>query len=572
MSISNNEIAEMFDKVANLLEIQGANPFRVRAYHNAASVIQNLPSEITVFISEGNKLTDLPGIGKDLAAKILDIVATGEFTMLKELQHEVPFGLNDLMGISGLGAKRIKELYARLGIKSLNDLEIAAKKGKIQELEGFGVKTQQLILRGIKQLRGRGGRLLFITVERIVNQLVVYLKQNEAVQQVEVAGSFRRKKETIGDADILVIGDDPDKIIDHFVKYEDIKEVIAKGKTKSSVILRSGFQVDLRVMPKESYGAALVYFTGSKEHGIAIRKIAIQKKLKINEYGVFKRKKMIAGKMEKEVYSAIGLSYIEPELRENQGEIEAALHKKLPKLITLSDIKGDLHAHTVNSDGHNTMTEMVAAAENKGYEYIGITDHTQHVTIANGLDAKRVIAQIKQIDKLNKKFKNITILKSMEVDILEDGSLDLPNDVLKELDYTVCSIHSKFNLTKKQQTKRIIRAMDNPYFNIFGHPTGRLLREREPYAMDMESVLMAAKDRGCILELNSHPSRLDLNDIHCRMAKNMGIKIAISTDAHNIAELDYTRYGINQARRGWLEKSDVVNAYTLAQFKKFLWR
>ena len=568
MTISNNEISEIFEKVANLLEIQGANLFRVRAYRHVAAIIRDLSFDLASFVHENNDLTTLPGVGQDLASKILEIVRTGKCSMLKELQQEIPAGLNDFMSISGLGAKRVKELYEQLGVKNLSELEAAAKAGRIEKLEGFGVKTQEIILRGIKQVRDQSGRLLFITAKRMVDQLLGYLQKNNMVQEAIAAGSVRRKKETIGDLDILVIGEEAEKIIDYFVKYEEVKEIIAKGDTKCSVILRSGLQVDLRVMSRESYGAALFYFTGSKEHGIAIRRIAVQKGLKINEYGVFKAKKNIASTTEKEVYAAVGLPYIEPELRENRGEIEAAFHNVLPKLITLQDIKGDLHMHTAKSDGSNTIEEMAKAAVSRGYEYIGITDHSRHLTIAHGLDVKDVMAQIKLIDRLNAQLKNLIILKSIEVDILEDGSLDLPDSILQELDYTVCSIHHKFKLTKKQQTERVIRAMDNKYFNILAHPTGRILREREPYEIDIELVLQAAKERNCILELNSHPNRLDLHDINCKLAKDMGIKIAISTDAHSTDALLHMQYGINQARRGWLEKADVINTYSLAQLKK----
>jgi DNA polymerase (family X) len=564
---TNDEIADIFEQVANLLEIQGDNPFRIRAYRHAALTIRDLPSDLTSFIHEGNDLTMLPGIGQDLADKILEITKTGELTMLKDLRHKIPISLNELMSVPGLGAKRIKQLYEKLDVKNLNELERAAKNGKIEQLEGLGAKTQEAILRGIKQIRSRGGRQLLVTVEHMVDPLVKYLEKDKLVQKIVVAGSFRRRKDTIGDVDILVIGEDAVKIIDYFVKYEGVKEIIAKGNTKSSIMLRSGFQVDLRVVLKESYGAALFYFTGSKEHGVVIRKIAMQKGLKINEYGVFKRKKNIASKTEEEVYAAVGLPYIEPELRENRGEIEAALHKKLPKLIILQDIKGDLHSHTNKTDGTNTLEEMAKAAESKGYEYLGITDHSKHLTVAHGLDVKEVVEQIKQIDKLNHKLKNITVLKSIEVDILEDGSLDLPDTLLKELDYTVGSLHHKFKLTKQQQTERVIRAMDNRYFNIFGHPTGRILREREPYELDIEQILQAAKERGCILELNSHPNRLDLNDIYCKMAKDLGVKIAISTDAHSIESLEHMRYGVNQARRGWLEKEDVVNTFSITKLR-----
>jgi DNA polymerase (family 10) len=570
MPVNNEEIAELFTKTANLLEIQGANRFRVRAYRNAAITIQNAPESLADLIAQGADLAELPGIGRDLASKIREIVKTGKFSLLLEIEKQIPEDLADLMKISGLGAKRIKKLYDKLKIISLKDLEAAAEAHKIQKLAGFGVKTEQTIVDGIKRVKVSGKRLKISTAETIINPIVKYLKQSGMLVAIDVAGSYRRCKETVGDVDILVTCKKGADIVDYFIKYDQVRKVLAKGDTKASIQLKSGFQVDLRDVPEESYGAALVYFTGSKEHNIAIRKCAIENKLKISEYGVFRGDKMIAGKTEAEVYKAIDLPFIPPELREDRGEIAAARKNKLPDLIDLKDIKGDLHTHTNLTDGHNTLEEMAKAAQAKGYSYLGISDHTKHVTVAHGLDVNAVARQIKQIDKLNEKFKNFTILKAIEVDILADGSLDLPDEILSQLDYTICSIHYKFNLPKAQQTERILKAMNNPYFTIFGHPTGRLLLERDPYEFDMEQVMRAAKHKGLILELNAHPFRLDLNDVHCKMAKDLGIKISIATDAHSVQDLELMRFGIGQARRGWLEKEDVINTLPLSQLQKII--
>jgi DNA polymerase (family 10) len=387
-----------------------------------------------------------------------------------------------------------------------------------------------------------------------------------------VAGSYRRRCETVGDLDILATCKKGTKIMNRFVGYEDVREVVAKGGTRSTVLLRSNVQVDLRVVPEASYGAALMYFTGSKDHNIAIRTIGLRKKLKINEYGAFRGEKRVAGRTEQEVYTKIGLPFIEPELRENRGEIEAAQKGELPRLLGLRDIRGDLHVHTTRTDGHDTIERLVEAAKKRGYDYIAITDHSKHVTIAHGLKPDQVREQVKEIDRINRRLKGFTVLKATELDILDNGALDLPDDVLQELDLTVCSVHYKFNLSREQQTQRILRAMENPYFHILAHPTGRLIGEREPYQVDMEKIVKGARDNGCFLEVNGHPDRLDLNDIHCKMAKDLGVKVALSTDAHRIDDLDYMRFGVGQARRGWLEAGDVINTRTLSELKKLLKR
>ncbi len=572
MTIHNIEIASLFNKIADLLEIEGANPFRIRAYRNAAHVMSGLSSDASELIQKNVDLTNIPGIGKDLAEKIKIIVATGELPLLKEIELRVPSVLSELLKVEGLGPKRVKVLYQELGVRSLKDLKRVIETGKLLELKGFGEKTQEKIQLGMQHVQEYSQRIKLADAVPIAENLISYLKKCKDVKQIECAGSYRRRKDTVADLDILVAAKESAKIMRHFVSFDEVAEVLSQGSTRGTVRLHSGIQVDLRVVESDSYGSALLYFTGSKSHNIAIRKIAMKKKLKINEYGMFKGKKSIAGKTEIEMYRQIGLSYIEPELREDRGEIELAMKNSLPKLITLNDIKGDLHCHTNATDGKARIEEIAIKAVELGYEYVAITDHSKHLTAAKGLNQKTLLAQIKLIDRLNEKLKKIVILKSIELDILEDGSLDLPDAVLKELDFTVCSIHSKFNLSQKKQTERIIRAMDNPYFTILAHPTGRLINQREPYVVDIERIMQAAKERECILELNAQPECMDLDDVHCKMAKEMQIKIAISTDAHDISQLDLMHFGIYQARRGWLEAKDVVNTRSLVKLKEFLRR
>lgn len=570
MDVSNQKIADMFNEMADLLDIEGDNPFRVRAYRNASRIVSDFPQKITDLVAQGKDLTQWPGIGKSLAEKIATIVKTGKFPQLEVEEKRIPPVLVELTKISGLGPKRIKAIYYAYHIKSIADLQKLAEEGKIAALPGFGEKTESAIKAGLKQLMNTPLRLRLDIAAQIADDMVAYLQKYTGLEKLDVAGSYRRYKETVGDLDLLAIAKNGEKLIQHFVKYSEVVRVLSQGETRSTVLLKNGFQIDLRVMSKESYGAALYYFTGSKSHNIAVRKIALKHKLKINEYGIFKGKRQVGGKSEHDIFSLLNMQYIEPELRENNGEIEAALENRLPKLVQLSNIRGDLHSHTNETDGHYTLAEMAAAAQAKGYEYLAITDHSQRLTVANGLDKKRLLAQIKAIDKLNEQLKGFTVLKAIEVDILEDGSLDLPDDILKELDLTVCSVHSKFNLSEKKQTERIIRAMDNPHFKILGHPTGRLLNRRSPYALDLSKLLQTAKERGCFVELNAQPERLDFSDIYCRMAKEVGVKVAISTDAHSIYHFDFMRFGVGQARRGWLEAKDVINTRPLRELRKLL--
>ena len=476
------------------------------------------------------------------------------------------------MNVAGLGPKRVHILHEKLGISTTEDLKAAAQGGKIKELKGFGPKIEQMVLEGLAQLSAAGKRYKLVTVEPVAESLLQHLKAVPGVESAIVAGSYRRRQETVGDLDVLVTCREAFRVMDAFVSYEDVSKVIAQGDTKSAVVLRHGLQVDLRVVPQESYGAALHYFTGSKAHNIAIRHLGVQRGLKINEYGVFRGETRVAGKTEAEVYAMVDLPFIEPEMREDRGEIEAARQGRLPRLITLEDIRGDLHAHTRATDGRNTLEEMAQAAEARGYQYLAITNHSKRVSMAHGHDAKNLAAEMVEIDRLNAKLPGIVLLKAIEMDILEDGSLDLPDEILKELDLTVGAVHYHFNLSREAQTERIIRAMDNPYFNILAHPSGRLIQRREPYDVDMERLIQAARERGCFMELDAQPDRLDLIDIHCKLAKDLGVKVAISTDAHSIADLGFMRLGIGQARRGWLEAADVLNTRPWVELKKLLKR
>ncbi len=572
MPVHNSEIADIFEKLADLLEIEDANPFRVRAYRNAARTIRSHAKSMSDLLRAGEDLSALPDIGDDLAGKISTIVETGRLPLLEEVESRTPAALSDLMKIEGLGAKRVKALYTKLEIRSVDDLRRAARSGKIRELEGFGEKTEAMIRDRVERFADAAVRTKLSTAEDIARPLVEYLRKVDGVGDVVIAGSYRRRKETVGDLDILVTARRGSPVIERFTRYDEVIEVVSKGETRSTVHLRSGLQVDLRVVPQVSYGAALLYFTGSKAHNIAVRKLAVGKRLKINEYGVFAGEKRIAGQTEKAVYGKVGLPFIPPELRENRGELDAARRGALPHLITLKDIRGDLHCHTKATDGHHSLRRMAEAAAERGYEYVSINDHSKHVTVAHGLDEKRLLAQIRAIDRLNEKLTSIVVLKSIELEILADGTLDLSDSVLKELDFTVCAVHYGFDLPRKKQTERILRAMDNPHFNILAHPTARLINERAPYAVDLERLIGGAKERGCFLELNAHPDRLDLSDEGARAAKESGLKIAIATDAHSVSDLGYMRFGIDQARRGWLEKSDVINALPLPKLTKLFER
>ncbi|MBI1364335.1 MAG: DNA polymerase/3'-5' exonuclease PolX [Alphaproteobacteria bacterium] len=568
----NDEIAGIFEQLADLLEIDGANPFRVRAYRNAARLLRGLPEEAADMLARGEDLSQLPSIGEDLAGKIAEIVETGRLETLQALKKTTPAGLAELTRIPGLGPKRVRLLRDALGVKSPAGLRRAAMSGKLAQLPGFGVKTQANIRAYFDSDRSGEKRTRLADAEKVAQRLVAYLEGAADRKHIVVAGSFRRSCETVGDLDIVVASASPQKVMDRFAAFDEIATVAGKGKTRATVRLRSGLQVDIRAMELASFGAACVYFTGSKAHCIALRKRGVSKGLKVNEYGVFRRDKSIAGETEKDVYAALGLPLIPPELREDRGEIEAAEKGKLPRLVALGDIRGDLHVHTKASDGRDDIRAMAKAARARGYDYLAICDHTKHARIAHGLTPSRLERQIDRIDALNEELSGIRILKSSEVDILADGSLDMPDSVLAKLDLVVGAVHFDFDLTPARQTERIIRAMDHPAFSILAHPTCRLIGARDPMRVQMERLMDAALERGCYLEANGQPERLDLNDVYCRMAKERGLKLALSTDAHSTEQLDFMRFSLGQARRGWLSPGDVINTRSWRDLKSLLKR
>jgi DNA polymerase (family 10) len=574
MPVHNEDIARVFDQIADLLEIRGENAFRVRAYRNAAREVQGLSREVAGMVAAGADLTDLPGIGEALAGKIEEICRTGACQALRKLERELPPDLTELLHLPGLGPKRVHALYYDLDIHTPEQLYRAAKDGRLRSLPGFGPKTEAAIVTALQAHLSTERRFKLAIAARYAEPLVAWLAQGEGVDRVVVAGSYRRCRETVGDLDILVTGTDPAAAIARFVAYDEVDQVQAQGGTRATAILRCGLQVDVRAVDDRSFGSALHYFTGSKSHSIAIRTLARGRGLKVNEYGVFRGTERVAGETEASVFAAVGLPLIPPELRENRGEIEAARNGLLPELVRLSDLRGDLHCHTTATDGHAGLAIMVEAARQQGLEYLAITEHSKRLTMAHGLDSRRLLEQMEQIDRLNQRFSgqglSFRVLKGIEVDILEDGGLDLPDAVLARLDLVVGAVHSKLHLSRAQQTRRILKAMDHPHFSVLAHPTGRLIGEREPYDVDMARIIRHARDRGCFLELNAHPERLDLSDVHCQMARDEGVLISIASDAHSTLDFANLRYGIGQARRGWLEKGDVLNTRTLTELLPLL--
>jgi len=573
MPTDNVEIANKFNRLADLLEIEDANPFRVRAYRNAARLISDMPKNMADLIAKGENPAALPGIGEDLAGKIRTIVETGSLPALEEVEDRVPASLSGIMEVDGLGPKRVKVLYRELGVRNPEDLKRAAEDGRIRTLTGFGRKTEETILNRLRRRTEAEAtrRYRLIDAERIAEPLVAWLRGAEGLKSIDLAGSYRRRKETVGDLDILVMAAKGGKVMQRLVDYDEVAEVLSHGTTRSSVILHSGMQVDVRVLPAVGYGAAMIYFTGSKAHNIAIRKLAANRGWKINEYGVFRNDRRLAGKTEDEVYRKVGLDFIEPELREDRGEIEAARTGALPKLVVREDLRGDLHCHTRASDGRDSLETLVRAAVDAGLEYIAISDHSRHLAMIQGLGEAGLRRQIEAIDRLQERFgDDIRILKSIEVDILKDGALDLPDSVLKDLDLVVCSVHSEFDLPGRQQTERILRAMDNPHCDILAHPTGRILGKRPGYDVNLERIIDAAAERGCFLEVNAHPDRQDLTDEGCRLAREHGVKVAISTDAHSAEGFEMIRFGVYQARRGWLTADDVINTRSWRELRALL--
>ena len=570
--MENKGIADIFTEIADTLDILGENPFRVRSYRNAARTIEDMSQNVEAMVKTGKNLEEIPGIGKSISEKIQEIVTTGRCHFLEELQAKIPKGLTELLKLEGLGPKKVKLLYGELAVDSVDRLEKAAQAGRLRALAGMGLKTEEKILKSIEQYRSGIGRFKLSLGFIYAQTLLEYLGAVPGVKRLDPAGSFRRRRETIGDLDILAICSKNCKVMDRFTEYGDVAEVISKGETKSSVRLKCGLQVDVRVLDEESYGAALHYFTGSKAHNIAIRDRAKERGLKVSEYGVFRAKdeKRLSGGKEEDVFKAAGLPFIPPELREDRGEIQAAEKGKLPRLIELGEIRGDLQMHTSATDGKNSIAEMAQKAKEMGYAYIAITDHSKAVRVAGGLDEKGLAKQLKEIEKVNGQVPGVYVLKGVEADILPDGSLDLKDDILKECQVVIASVHSRFNMEEGEMTRRIIKAMKNPNINILAHPTGRLILEREPYKVNLKEVFQAAIDRGVVLEINAYPDRLDLRDVDARMAKEMGAKLVISTDAHSARQLELMRFGVFTARRGWIESKDVINTLPLEELLKIL--
>lgn len=572
--MENQEIANIFYEIANYLEMEKI-PFKPYAYQKAALTLEALTKDVKEIHKKGGveALKRIPGIGESVALKIEEYLKTGKIKYYLKLKKKTPVNMSELTSIEGVGPRMVKTLYQKLGVKNIKDLEKVAKAGKIAPLFGFGEKTEKNILEGIKFLKRSKGRFLLGEIMPVVREIEEKLRKLKEVKEISVAGSVRRRKETIGDVDFLVVTKNPKKVMEYFVSLPGIVKIWGKGSTKSSIKLRQGFDVDLRVVPAESFGSALQYFTGSKEHNIETRKIAMDLGLKLNEYGVFKGKKPIAGKTEREVYKVLGMEWMAPELRENRGEIEAALEKKLPKLIGYNDIKGDLHCHSEWDGGVNSILEMAEESQKMGYEYLGISDHTKFLRIEHGLNEKQLAEQRKEIDKLNDKFQaarvKFKILQGAETNILSDGSIDIKDEALKKLDYALAGIHSNFKMEKKKMTERIIKAMKNPYIKIISHPTGRILKRRDEYQVDFEKLFRAAREFNVILEINSFPARLDLNDVNTKKAIETGIKLVINTDAHRREHLRYMEFGIATARRGWVEKDDIINTQPLEKLLNF---
>ncbi len=569
--MNNADIGKIMLEIGELLEIKGDMIFKIRAYLKAAEILSTYPEDLVKLYKEtGIKgLTQIPGIGEGLAKKLEELFNTGKIKYFEDLKKELPEGLLELLSVQGVGPKKAKIFFEELGIKDLKGLEKAVKSGKLKGLKGMGEKTEENILKGIEYRKKGNERMRLGDALPIAEGLIKELKAAGAKEAV-FAGSLRRGKETAGDIDILVTAKEHGKAIEAFTSFERVSRVLAKGGTKASILTKDGIQADLRVLAPDEFGAALNYFTGSKDHNVLLRELAIKKGLKLSEYGVFKGEKRFASKTEEEVYRALGLPYIEPELREGRGEIEAALNGKLPRLVELGDIRGDLHMHTAASDGTGSIRELVSAAKKKGYEYIGITDHSASLKVARGLSSELLLKRIKEIETLNKNLKGLRVLCGSEVDIKPDGTLDYNDGLLSRLDYAIGSVHTSFRMKKDDMTKRVIRAFKSGRMKIFGHPTGRLLNEREPYEIDMGEVISAAAGEGVALELSASPYRLDLTDINCRAAKEKGALVSINTDSHAIGELDNMKYGVTTARRGWLEKNNVINCLSLKALLRFL--
>ena len=588
--MENVEIAGVLEELGNLLEIQGSNPFRIRAYRNAVLTVRGLTRPLAAMVEEGEDLTALPAIGKDMSAHIVELIQTGGLARLAEVSTEIPRSLVQLVKLDGVGPKKAKKLWESLGVTTVDELEVALKAGRVESLAGFGATSVAKILASIDDFRRYSGRFLLSKVDALIEPLLAHMREAPGVERIEVAGSYRRRKDTIGDVDLLVQAELPaPAVMEHFTAFGSVEKVVAAGDTRGSVVLRSGLEVDLRVIPARSFGAALHYFTGSKEHNVAVRQIAQRQGLRVNEWGVFRMPEgvdpadvgkedgeRVAGETESSVFEVLGMGWVPPVLRENRGEVEAALGVALdngvPDLVTLEDIQGDLHMHSTWSDGKASVEEMARACQARGYRYLAMSDHSPALAMVGGITPERAVDQWEEIDRVQGGLDGITIFRSLEVDILRDGSLDMTDEVLEALDLVLVSVHSLMEMDRVSMTDRVITAIQHPQVDILAHPTGRLLGRREPFQLEMEEVLQAARDLDVAVEINANPSRLDLNDVHAHRAKELGVKVCINTDAHSVQRLDHMSYGVDQARRAWLSREDVLNTMTLAQFREWLER
>jgi DNA polymerase (family 10) len=582
--MENLDIARTLEDLADLLEIQGANPFRIRAYRNAVRAVEGHSRSLQTMVEAGEDLTELPGIGKDLAGHITELVTEGTLEPLEDVTKVLPLSLVELTRLEGVGPKKARKLFDELDVRTVDDLVAALEAGRVQKLEGFGKKSAEKIQRAIEEHRKHLGRFQIDDAEALIAGVLDHMKGAPGVERLEVAGSLRRRKETIGDVDLLALCDgDGTPVVEHFVSYKEAERVEAAGSTKGNIVLRSGLSIDLRVVPRRSFGAALQYFTGSKEHSVALRTRAVREGLRVNEWGVFRVPEdadpetlgredgeRVAGETEEGTYEALGMAWIPPVLRENRGELEAARRGSLPELLTLDDIRGDLQMHSTWSDGRASVEDMARACRERGYDYLAITDHSQAMAMVQGLTPERAREQWKEIEEVRGSVEGITILRSAEVDILKDGRLDLPDEILAELDMVLVSVHSYMEQDGKTMTDRVLRAIRHPAVDILAHPTGRLINKREPFDLDVEAVLQAAAELDVAVELNANPNRLDLSDVYVRRAKELGVKVVISTDAHSPRGLDLMRYGVDQARRGWLEAADVLNTRSASELKRWL--
>jgi DNA polymerase (family X) len=574
--MSNAELARRLDQLADLSEIDGDNPFRVRAYRNAARRLRELEEQISDLLDHGADLTEIEGIGKEIAEKLRTMVQTGRLRQLDELAERVPIGLTEVVRVKGVGPKHARTLWQEVGVTDVDELEKAAKDGKLAGLPGFGAKTQENVLKGIDAYRRNTGRALLGEIDAVVAPLIERLRTAKGVSRVEVAGSYRRRRETVGDVDLLAIAASPGEVTKAFTSYGEVDDVLGSGDTRSSVRLASGLQVDLRVVPEDAFGAALMYFTGSKDHNVALRQRAIDRGLRLNEYGLFEgteddpHARRVAGISEEEIYQRLGLAWVPPELREDRGEIAAAAEGRLPELLTQDDLHGDLHMHSTWSDGKNTLSEMIAACIERGYAYMAITDHSKALAMTGGMDEAKLARQWEELDALTADRSDITVLRGMEVDILKDGSLDLSDDWLEKLDIVLVSVHSHFGLPQTEQTARVVKAVSHPEVNVLAHPTARMLGERDPIDVDLGAVFDACLENDVAVEHNASVPRLDLSDTHMIAARKRGLVITMGTDAHAVKQLDAMRFGVDQARRAWLTREDVLNTRPLAEVRRFL--